>query len=153
MRKTLLSKLSTVDSLLSARFDEPMPLSCSAAVSPRHVCLSSGRLCAAQELVKKMTGRAPNVSVNPDEVVALGAAVQAGVLAGACLNRPCLRCRWHPCRSRGVVVCSRAYACPAGALYRKGSRRTPYHVKPTYIETRFCCCRDGCDCSSASPQP
>ena len=28
-----------------------------------------------------MTGRAPNVSVNPDEVVALGAAVQAGVLA------------------------------------------------------------------------
>ena len=41
---------------------------------------------AMQELVKKMTGRAPNVSVNPDEVVALGAAVQAGVLAGAPLT-------------------------------------------------------------------
>ena len=43
----------------------------------------SGWRGRAQELVKKMTGRAPNVSVNPDEVVALGAAVQAGVLAGA----------------------------------------------------------------------
>lgn len=31
-----------------------------------------------QELVKKMSGREPNVTVNPDEVVALGAAVQAG---------------------------------------------------------------------------
>ncbi|KAK9839439.1 hypothetical protein WJX81_002005 [Elliptochloris bilobata] len=42
----------------------------------------STRIPAVQELVKKMTGKAPNVSVNPDEVVALGAAVQAGVLAG-----------------------------------------------------------------------
>ncbi|VFQ81765.1 unnamed protein product [Cuscuta campestris] len=42
----------------------------------------STRIPAVQELVKKMTGKDPNVSVNPDEVVALGAAVQAGVLAG-----------------------------------------------------------------------
>jgi hypothetical protein len=35
-----------------------------------------------QELVQKIAGKAPNVTVNPDEVVALGAAVQAGVLAG-----------------------------------------------------------------------
>ncbi|KAI3445575.1 hypothetical protein Pfo_002240 [Paulownia fortunei] len=42
----------------------------------------STRIPAVQELVKKMTGKDPNVTVNPDEVVALGAAVQAGVLAG-----------------------------------------------------------------------
>ncbi|KAH7443172.1 hypothetical protein KP509_02G023700 [Ceratopteris richardii] len=42
----------------------------------------STRIPAVQELVKRMTGKEPNVSVNPDEVVALGAAVQAGVLAG-----------------------------------------------------------------------
>ncbi len=37
---------------------------------------------AVQELVKQMTGKNPNMSVNPDEVVAMGAAVQGGVLAG-----------------------------------------------------------------------
>jgi chaperone protein DnaK len=42
----------------------------------------STRIPAVQDLVKSMTGRDPNVTVNPDEVVALGAAVQAGVLAG-----------------------------------------------------------------------
>ncbi|KAL0560534.1 hypothetical protein IC582_000939 [Cucumis melo] len=42
----------------------------------------STRIPAVQELVKKMTGKNPNMTVNPDEVVALGAAVQAGVLAG-----------------------------------------------------------------------
>ncbi|KAL0357214.1 UNVERIFIED_CONTAM: Stromal heat shock-related protein, chloroplastic [Sesamum calycinum] len=42
----------------------------------------STRIPAVQELVKKLTGKDPNVTVNPDEVVALGAAVQAGVLRG-----------------------------------------------------------------------
>ncbi|KAL8059862.1 hypothetical protein ABFX02_03G114600 [Erythranthe guttata] len=42
----------------------------------------STRIPAVQGLVRKMTGKEPNVTVNPDEVVALGAAVQAGVLAG-----------------------------------------------------------------------
>ncbi|KAL0006793.1 hypothetical protein SO802_008295 [Lithocarpus litseifolius] len=42
----------------------------------------STRIPAVQELVRKMTGKEPNVTVNLDEVVALGAAVQAGVLAG-----------------------------------------------------------------------
>jgi molecular chaperone DnaK len=40
------------------------------------------RMPKIQELVKKLFGREPNRSVNPDEVVAVGAAVQAGVLAG-----------------------------------------------------------------------
>ncbi|MBQ7125854.1 molecular chaperone DnaK [bacterium] len=42
----------------------------------------STRIPAVQQLVKEYTGKEPNQSVNPDEVVAIGAAVQAGVLAG-----------------------------------------------------------------------
>ena len=42
----------------------------------------STRIPAVQQLVKDYTGKGPNQSVNPDEVVAVGAAVQAGVLAG-----------------------------------------------------------------------
>ena len=42
----------------------------------------STRIPCIQEQVKKIFGKSPNQSVNPDEVVALGAAIQAGVLAG-----------------------------------------------------------------------
>jgi len=42
----------------------------------------STRIPAIQALVKEIVGKDPNQSVNPDEVVAIGAAVQAGVLAG-----------------------------------------------------------------------
>ena len=42
----------------------------------------STRMPSVQELVEKMTGKKPNMTVNPDEVVALGAAVQGGVLSG-----------------------------------------------------------------------
>ena len=42
----------------------------------------STRMPVVQELVKKLTGKEPNRSVNPDEVVAVGAAIQAGVLGG-----------------------------------------------------------------------
>ena len=42
----------------------------------------STRMPAVQDLVKTMTGKQPNMSVNPDEVVADGAAVQGGVLTG-----------------------------------------------------------------------
>ncbi|MEU4216624.1 molecular chaperone DnaK [Actinoplanes sp. NPDC026623] len=49
-----------------------------------HVILVGGstRMPAVSELVKSMTGRDPNKGVNPDEVVAVGAALQAGVLKG-----------------------------------------------------------------------
>ena len=49
-----------------------------------HVVLVGGstRMPAVTELVKKLTGKEPNKGVNPDEVVAAGAAIQAGVLKG-----------------------------------------------------------------------
>jgi molecular chaperone DnaK len=42
----------------------------------------STRMPMAQELVRELTGKEPNKSVNPDQVVAIGAAIQGGVLAG-----------------------------------------------------------------------
>ncbi len=42
----------------------------------------SSRIVAVQELVRSFTGKEPNMSVNPDEVVALGAAVQAAIITG-----------------------------------------------------------------------
>ena len=42
----------------------------------------STRIPRVQAMVRQLTGKEPNVTVNPDEVVALGAAVQAAVLAG-----------------------------------------------------------------------
>src|SRR5918997_483374 len=49
-----------------------------------HVVLVGGmtRMPAVQEKVKQLTGKEPHRGVNPDEVVAVGAAIQAGVLAG-----------------------------------------------------------------------
>jgi molecular chaperone DnaK len=49
-----------------------------------HIVLVGGmtRMPAVQEKVKELTGKEPHKGVNPDEVVAVGAAIQAGVLAG-----------------------------------------------------------------------
>src|ERR671936_576603 len=49
-----------------------------------HVVLVGGmtRMPSVQEKVKELTGKDPHKGVNPDEVVAIGAAIQAGVLAG-----------------------------------------------------------------------
>ena len=46
----------------------------------------STRIPAIQELVESLTNKKPNQSVNPDEVVAIGAAIQAGILAGEVKN-------------------------------------------------------------------
>src|SRR5688500_11101630 len=49
-----------------------------------HIVLVGGmtRMPAVQDKVKELTGKDPHLGVNPDEVVAIGAAIQAGVLAG-----------------------------------------------------------------------
>ena len=54
----------------------------SAAIDQNVLVGGSTRIPAVQELVEKLLGKVPNQSVNPDEVVAVGAAVQAGVLGG-----------------------------------------------------------------------
>ncbi len=62
-----------------------------------HVVLVGGstRMPAVVDLVKELTGgREPNKGVNPDEVVAVGASLQAGVLKGEVKDRPAARC--HP---------------------------------------------------------
>jgi molecular chaperone DnaK (HSP70) len=64
----------------------------------------STRIPAVQELVEKLSGKAPNVTVNPDEVVALGAAVQGGVLAGE-VGNGCLRACFGV-GARGALDCS-----------------------------------------------
>jgi molecular chaperone DnaK len=54
------------------------------AADIQHVVMVGGmtRMPAVQEKVKELTGKEPHRGVNPDEVVAVGAAIQAGVLAG-----------------------------------------------------------------------
>ena len=42
----------------------------------------STRMPAVQDLVKKLTGKNPNLSVNPDEAVSIGAAIQGAIVAG-----------------------------------------------------------------------
>ncbi|HEY3318043.1 MAG TPA: molecular chaperone DnaK [Coriobacteriia bacterium] len=54
----------------------------------KHVILVGGstRMPAVQELVQRISGKEPHKGVNPDEVVAIGAAIQGGVLAGEVKN-------------------------------------------------------------------
>jgi len=53
-----------------------------AAIDQNVLVGGSTRIPAVQKLVEEILGKAPNQTVNPDEVVAVGAAVQAGVLGG-----------------------------------------------------------------------
>jgi molecular chaperone DnaK len=54
----------------------------SSAIDQTILVGGSTRILAVKELLEKLLGKAPNQSLNPDEVVAVGAAVQAGVLGG-----------------------------------------------------------------------
>jgi len=85
--------------LSRAKFEQMIDDLIERSLAPTRKCLEDSKLQAAQidevvlvggstripkvqEVVKKLFGKEPNKSVNPDEVVAIGAAVQAGVLTG-----------------------------------------------------------------------
>ncbi len=80
------AKLGELTSDLLERTVAPLKQALADAGSPSidHVVLVGGmtRMPAVQEKVKELTGKDPHKGVNPDEVVAVGAAIQAGVLAG-----------------------------------------------------------------------
>jgi molecular chaperone DnaK len=79
------AKLNELTSDLLDRIVSPVKQALSDAGSDiDHVVLVGGmtRMPAVQERVKELTGKEPHKGVNPDEVVAVGAAIQAGVLAG-----------------------------------------------------------------------
>jgi molecular chaperone DnaK len=79
------AKLNELTSDLLDRVVGPVKQALSdAGASVDHVVLVGGmtRMPAVQDKVKELTGKDPHRGVNPDEVVAIGAAIQAGVLAG-----------------------------------------------------------------------
>jgi molecular chaperone DnaK len=80
------AKLAELTSDLLDRVVSPVKQALSDAGAPDidHVVLVGGmtRMPAVQEKVKELVGKDPHQGVNPDEVVAVGAAIQAGVLAG-----------------------------------------------------------------------
>jgi molecular chaperone DnaK len=82
------AKFEQMSSDLMARLNAPVAQALKDAELDKNqideVVLVGGatRMPMVQELVQKMLGKAPNKSVNPDEVVAIGAALQGGVLAG-----------------------------------------------------------------------
>jgi molecular chaperone DnaK len=80
------SKLNELTAQLLERIVSPVKQALSDAGAPDidHVVLVGGmtRMPAVRDKVKELTGKDPHQGVNPDEVVAVGAAIQAGVLAG-----------------------------------------------------------------------
>jgi molecular chaperone DnaK len=80
------AKLTELTAELLDRIVSPVKQALSDSGTPdiEHVVLVGGmtRMPAVQEKVKELTGKDPHQGVNPDEVVAIGAAIQAGVLAG-----------------------------------------------------------------------
>jgi molecular chaperone DnaK len=80
------AKLSELTAELLERIVSPVKQAIADAGAPDidHVVLVGGmtRMPSVQEKVKELTGKDPHQGVNPDEVVAVGAAIQAGVLAG-----------------------------------------------------------------------
>ena len=71
-----------------------MPNSTRSAIDEVVLVGGSTRIPAIKELVKRVLDKEPNETVNPDEVVAVGAAIQGGVLAGEVKRHPAAGC--HP---------------------------------------------------------
>ena len=69
------SRVPVENALRDAKLDK-------AAIDEVVLVGGSTRIPAVQELVRRILGKEPNQTVNPDEVVAVGAAIQAGVLSG-----------------------------------------------------------------------
>jgi molecular chaperone DnaK len=82
------AKFQDMTKHLLARTEEPVRRALAdakiSASELNQVLLIGGsiRMPAVQELVKKLTGKTPNLSVNPDEAVSIGAAIQGGVVSG-----------------------------------------------------------------------
>ena len=82
------AKFQDMTKHLLARTEEPVRRALSdaklSASELDQVLLIGGsiRMPAVQELVKRLTGKTPNLSVNPDEAVSIGAAIQGGVVSG-----------------------------------------------------------------------
>jgi len=82
------SKFEELSSELIERCKKPVQQAISdAKLSPNDLCEvvmvgGSSRIPAVLDLVRSVTGKEPNQTVNPDEVVAIGAAIQGGVLSG-----------------------------------------------------------------------
>jgi molecular chaperone DnaK len=82
------AKFQDMTKHLLARTEEPVRRALSdaklSASQLDQVILIGGsiRMPAVQELVKRLTGKTPNLSVNPDEAVSIGAAIQGGVVSG-----------------------------------------------------------------------
>ncbi|MCI6329243.1 MAG: molecular chaperone DnaK [Bacilli bacterium] len=82
------AKFQDMTKHLLARTEEPVRRALSDAQLTANdldqVILIGGsiRMPAVQELVKRLTGKTPNLSVNPDEAVSIGAAIQGGVVSG-----------------------------------------------------------------------
>lgn len=85
----------------------------------------SSRIPAAQDLVKRYTGRDPFNEINPDECVAMGAALQAGILSGEVTDLTL----------RDVIPLSLGIETNGGVMTRIIKRNTPVPVKKSMIFT------------------
>ena len=88
----------------------------------------SSRIPAVQEMVKNITGKEPFKGINPDECVAIGAAIQGGVLGGEVKDILLLTPRSRPRRARSsrrrrtVRRASKSTCCRASARWRSTTR-------------------------------